>query len=338
MTTIYDIAKATGYSAPTVSRALTGTGHLTEATRNKIINAASEMGYEPNSMARGLTTKRTNLIGIIYDDVQMARGFAHPLFSGVLNTFRELVENQGYDIIFLSRYFKMSYLAHARYRAVEGIAIINPETGNYQKYEEFADNNIPCVSTSMIIPGICSVLSENEKAGFQAAEYLLEMGHRKIAYISGPYDLYSKAAIERYNGFKRGLEAHGIEMDESYFEKCDYWYAKSGRDSFERLYNRHKDMTAVFTSSDLLAMGIMQFAKEKGIRLPDDLSIIGFDDDNVSEFMSPSLTTFRQNSRLIAEKAASLILGAIGGEAINETEIRISTDFVKRSSVKNLCQ
>ena len=106
MTTIYDIAKATGYSAPTVSRALTGTGHLTEATRNKIINAASEMGYEPNSMARGLTTKRTNLIGIIYDDVQMARGFAHPLFSGVLNTFRELVENQGYDIIFLSRYFK----------------------------------------------------------------------------------------------------------------------------------------------------------------------------------------------------------------------------------------
>lgn len=336
MVTIYDIAKATGYSAPTVSRALTGTGKLTAETRQKIIAAAKSMGYEPNSVARSLTTKKTNLIGIIYDDIQMARGFTHPLFSGVLDTFREAVEKQGYDIIFLSRYFKMSYLAHARYRAVEGVAIINPETGHYTKYEEFSGDDIPCVSTSAIIPGICSVLSENEEAGYQAAKFLVSMGHKKIAYLSGPFDSYSMAAIERYTGFKRALSDCGIAMDESYFEKCDAWYARSGKEGFERLYARHSDMTAVFTSSDLLATGIMQAAGEKGIRLPDDLSIIGFDDDKVSEFITPSLTTFRQNSRMIAQKAAELLLGAIGGKKIESDFVRIPAEFIVRDSVKRL--
>lgn len=336
MVTIYDIARATGYSAPTVSRALTGTGHLTQATRDKIAAVAKDMGYEPNSMARGLTTKRTHLIGIIYDDVQMSRGFTHPLFSGVLDTFREIVEKQGFDIIFLSRYFKMSYLSHAKYRAVEGIAIINLENGQYQRYEEFSSSDIPCVSTSMTIPGICSVLTENAEAGYRAAEYLLSLGHTRIAYLSGPSDSFSLAAVERYEGFKRALAAHGVATDESYYERCDMWTSEAGKAGFARLFERHCDMTAVFTSSDLLAMGIMQFAQEHSIRLPDELSIIGFDDDKVSEFMTPSLTTFRQNSKLIAQKTAELLIDAISGTPIPKNDVRLSADFIIRDSVKDI--
>ena len=336
MVTIYDIARATGYSAPTVSRALTGTGKLTEETRKKIIAAANEMGYEPNSIARSLSTKRTNLIGIIYDDVQMSRGFTHPLFSGVLNTFRETVEKQGYDIIFLSRHFKMSYLAHARYRAVEGVAIINPETGQYDNYEDFAASDIPCVSTSAIIPGICSVLSKNEEAGYTAAKYLVAMGHKKIAYLSGPYDSYSTSALERYKGFSRGLEECGQKIDESYFEKCDTWADTSGRAGFARLYERHSDITAVFSSSDLLARGIIQYANENNISLPDDLSVIGFDDDSASSFITPSLTTFRQKSADIAKMASELLINAINGKPIKEDLVRIPADFIVRNSVKRL--
>jgi len=334
MVTIYDIARATGYSAPTVSRALTGTGKLTEETRKKIIAAANEMGYEPNSIARSLSTKRTNLIGIIYDDVQMSRGFTHPLFSGVLNTFRETVEKQGYDIIFLSRHFKMSYLAHARYRAVEGVAIINPETGQYNNYEDFAASDIPCVSTSAIIPGICSVLSENEEAGYIAAKHFVAMGHKKIAYLSGPYDSYSTAALERYKGFKRGLEECG--MEEPYCEICDTWADDAGKAGFSRLYERHNDITAVFTSSDLLARGIIQYANENNISLPDDLSVIGFDDDSASSFITPSLTTFRQNSAVIAKKASELLINAINGKPIEDDLVRIPAEFIVRNSVKRL--
>ena len=336
MVTIYDIARATGYSAPTVSRALTGTGKLTQATRKKIISTANEMGYEPNSIARSLSTKKTNLIGIIYDDVQMSRGFTHPLFSGVLNTFRETVEKQGYDIIFLSRHFKMSYLAHACYRAVEGVAIINPETGEYNSYEEFAKSDIPCVSTSAIIPGICSVLSENEEAGYIAAKHLVAMGHKKIAYISGPYDSFSKSAIERLHGFQRGLKEYGLSLDESHIEKCDTWIEESGKKAFSRLYERHSDITAVFSSSDLLARGIIQYANEKNISLPNDLSVIGFDDDSASSFLTPSLTTFRQDSATIAEVASELLINAINGKPIQDEFVRIPADFIIRNSVKDM--
>lgn len=334
MITIYDIANAAGVSAPTVSKALNGTGHLSEKTRKFILKTAREMGYEPNSAARSLATKRTYLIGVIYDDPSMRRGFNHPVFSGVLNKFKENVEAAGYDIIFLSGHTKMSYRAHASFRAVEGIAIINPERNFYSQLEELGKMGIPCISTNAVIPGICTIVSDNRRAGYMAAEYLLSMGHSKIGFLSAPSDNFSYASKERYEGFCQCMKEKKIPVDDSYFEECENWNVKSGQDSFERLYERHPDMTAVFAVSDLLAMGVMNFVHTHDIKVPDELSIMGFDDDYISEYTNPRLTTFRQDSEGIANLAADLLLQHMVGLPVPNKMIKLPCEFINRDSIR----
>ncbi|MCQ2591890.1 MAG: LacI family transcriptional regulator [Treponema sp.] len=334
MVTIYDIAKATGVSAPTVSKALNGIGTMTEATRNKILETAKQLGYEPNMSARTLTTKKSHLIGVVYDDTGMSRGFGHPLFSVLLNRFREQIEQAGYDIIFLSRHFGMSYFAHSKFRSIDGLIIITPDNDcPYEEFLPFVDHKVPCVSTNTIIKGICTVITENESGGYKAAEYFIKKGHTKIAFLSGPRNNISFAAEERLKGFKKAFSDYGLSFDENLFEECDFWHVNAGYEAFKRLYSRTKDFTAIFACSDLMAYGVMQFAEENGISLPDDLSIIGFDDDSISEFSKPHLTTFRHDAVKIADMAAEMLFQQLTDIPVPEI-IRFPAEFIERDSVK----
>jgi DNA-binding LacI/PurR family transcriptional regulator len=335
MTTIYDIAAKTGYTAPTVSKAINGTGYLNVKTREKILKIADDMGYQPNMVARTLTTKKSNLIGVIYDDCKMQKGFDHPLFGGVLNRFRSQVENAGYDIIFLSKQFNMSYAAHSRYRCVDGVIIINPDDDGADDLSAIQRAGIPCISTNNYIPGVCTVVTENEKSGYNGAEYLLSMGHRKIAFLSGPVNNFSPASRERYEGFRRCLKYHGIDFDERLFEECKYWHSKAGFEGIEQIFSRTADFSAVFAADDLLAFGVMQYAEEHHIAIPDQLSLIGFDDDRVASFCHPRLTTFAQNKVEIADLAAEMLLQLIVGIPAPEM-IRIPADLIVRESVKKI--
>ena len=337
MVTIYDIAKETGFSAPTISKALNGSGSLSKATREKIIETAKKMGYEPNMSARTLATKKSRLIGVIYDDTGMNRGFTHPLFSVLLNRFREQIEQAGYDLIFLSRHFNMSYYAHATFRSVDGIIIINPAEYNAKYYEEFLAQHIPCVSTNTILDGIPTIITENEIGGYQAAEYFIKKGHKKLAYLCGPRNRFSSAAEDRFTGFKRACADYGIEFDESLFEECDYWHMEAGIEGFKRLYQRNKDFTAVFACSDSYAYGILKYAEEKGIRIPEDISIIGFDNDAGTEYAKPHLTTFQHDAFKIAEMAAELLFQQLCDIPIPDI-VRFPPIFIERNSVKDLTQ
>ena len=126
---------------------------------------------------------------------------AHPLFSPVLTRFREKIEAAGYDIIFLSRHFNMTYFSHANFRCIDGVIIINPATNTPADFGDFVKTNLPRVSTNSIFDDICTVITANEKGGYEAAEYLIKHGHKKIAYISAPVDEISSAPTERFNGF-----------------------------------------------------------------------------------------------------------------------------------------
>lgn len=332
MVTIYDIAEATGYSAPTVSKALNGQGSLSEETRQKIMTKAKELGYEPNISARTLTTKRSYLIGVIYDDTGMNMGFAHPLFSPVLTRFREKIEAAGYDLIFLSRHFDMTYSSHANFRSIDGVVIINPATNTPADFEDFVKTDLPRVSTNSVFEGICTVITENEQGGYAAAEYLVQHGHKKIAYISGPVDGISTAPAERFKGFKSALEKHGL-FDESLYEISAAWDKESGTHAFERLIKRRKDLTAVFVTNDQIAFGIYDYAKKHGLRIPEDISIIGFDDEISSEYLG--LTTFRQSTTEIADIAAQMMLDQIDGKEVPPI-IRCKAEIVERNSVKTI--
>ena len=332
MVTIYDVAKATGFSAPTVSKALNGIGSLSEETRQKILEAAKKMGYEPNITARTLTTKKSYLIGVIYDDTGMHKGFSHPLFSPLLDSFRDRVEAAGYDIIFLSRHFSMTYFSHANFRMIDGVIIINSATYSPTDYDDFIKNNLPRVSTNSVLEGICTVITTNEQGGADAAEYFVQNGHKKIAYISAPVNGISAAPNERYVGFRNTLEKYGL-FNPDYYELSTSWDKENACEAFERLIKRHKDITAVFTTNDQLAFGVIKYANEHGLRVPEDISVIGFDDDYGAEYAG--LTTFRQNATEIGEIAAKMLLDQIDGKTVPLT-VRSNPEFIERSSVKKI--
>ena len=332
MVTIYDIAEATGYSAPTVSKALNGLGSLSEETRQKILDKAKELGYEPNSTARTLTTKKSYLIGVIYDDTGMHKGFSHPLFSPVLDRFREKIEAAGYDIIFLSRHFNMTYFSHANFRCIDGVIIINPATNTPADFEDFVKTGLPRVSTNSVFEGICTVITANEQGGYAAAEYFINHGHKRIAYISAPVDGISTAPMERFEGFKAAMETYGL-YDEDLYELSAGWDKESAGEAFGRLIKRHKDLSAVFVTSDQLAFGIYDYAKAHNIRIPEDISVIGFDDDFAAEYAG--LTTFRQSTTEIADIAANMMLDQIEGKTVPPI-IRCRPEIVERDSVKTI--
>ena len=337
MVTIYDIAKKTGYSAPTISKALNGTGGLSAATRKKILDVAEEIGYKPNMAARALTTKKSFLIGIIYEDFYMKAGFEHPLFGGILNTFRTEMESSGYDLIFLSKMFRSgttSYLDHCILRGVDGVVVINPDE-TVVELIDLAKSDIPGVSTNDIIPGIPYVITENFEAGRRAAEYFIQNGHKKFAYISGPSTKYTMASVERLDGFKNCLLANNIEFDDSYVGLCSSWFKEDGFEAMKELLTNHSYITAVFSSNDSIAVGAMNYCQSIGLRIPDDISFIGFDDEIVSSYCIPPLTTFRQKREEIAEVAAEILHNRLAGLPVSDS-VRISADFIERSSVKNL--
>ena len=332
MVTIYDIAEATGYSAPTVSKALNGLGSLSEETRQRIMDKAKELGYEPNITARTLTTKKSYLIGVIYDDTGMNKGFSHPLFSPVLERFREKVEAAGYDIIFLSRHFNMTYFSHANFRSIDGVIIINPATNTPADFEDFVKTNLPRVSTNSVFDGICTVITANEQGGYEAAEYFVNHGHKKIGYISTPVDGISTAPTERYNGFKTALEKYNL-FDESLYELSAGWDKDSAAEAFARLIKRRKDLSAVFVTSDQLALGVYEYARNHGLRIPEDISLIGFDDDIASEYLG--LTTFRQSTTEIADISAQMMLDQIEGKTVPPI-VRCRPLLIERNSVKTI--
>ncbi|BDC94430.1 LacI family DNA-binding transcriptional regulator [Treponema bryantii] len=332
MVTIYDIAEATGYSAPTVSKALNGLGSLSEETRQRIINKAKELGYEPNISARTLTTKKSYLIGVVYDDTGMNKGFSHPLFSPVLNRFREKIEAAGYDIIFLSRHFNMTYFSHANFRCIDGVIIINPATNNASDFDDFIRTNLPRVSTNTIFKDICTVITANEQGGYAAAEYFINHGHKKIAYISAPVDGISAAPTERYEGFKSALKTYNL-YDEELYELSATWDKESAYEAFGRLIKRRKDITAVFVTNDQLAFGVCDYAKDHNIKIPEDISVIGFDDDFAAEYAG--LTTFRQSANEIAEISAQMMLDQIDGKTVPSI-IRCRPELIERNSVKTI--
>ena len=287
--------------------------------------------------ARALTTKKSFLIGIIYEDTHMKKGFEHPLFSGILSKFRIEMENSGYDLIFLSKSFgfgKTSYLDHCVHRNVDGVVVINPaETDS--EILELASSDIPCVSTNDIIPGIPYVITENFDAGYKAAEYFIQNGHKKMCYIAGPSSVYTTASMERLEGFKKCLSENQICFDESLIETSPSWFRENGFNAMEKIWKRHNDVTAVFAANDGMAIGAMEYFQSIGVSVPDKVSFIGFDDELFSSYFTPTLTTFRQNRARIAEIAAEILCNRLAGLPVADC-VRVDANFIVRDSVKDI--
>ncbi len=337
MVTVYDISKITGYSPSTVARVINGSGMVSDETKERILAAAEITGFKQKSKEKDAASHANKLIGIIVENESFTNGLEHPLFGGILNCFREQAEKNGFDLMYLSKRLnsKMnSYIDLCKLRNIDGILILNSiyEDPEIQK---LAASGIPCVSSNEFIPGICTVVSENTAAAKKAVQYLLEKGHKKIGYIGGPFQIKSPASIERCEGYKQALKSAGIKMQPSWVEKAEYWELDAGIKAAEKLFTDNPDLTAVFCASDTIAAGAMQYLQKQGRRIPDDVSIIGFDDSLISACCVPPITTFRQDREKIAVTCAGKLIDAINGNQGYEI-VRIPVQFIERESVADI--
>lgn len=309
MVTIYDIAERAGVSAATVSKVLNGYKDVSAKTVTKVQLICEEMGYRPNSVARGLATKKSSAIGIFFTD-HLNSGFRHPFLQDILASFKEVVGLAGYDLVFFSddrpNNHLNSFYDRAKHRNVDGVFLMGvPRTD--PNLHSLAHGNLPCMAIDLDIlgPRASYITSDNIGGAIKAVDHLVEMGHRDIAFIS---DVFStKPGQDRLIGFRLALEKHQISMRSEWILNGDFT-EQGGYKSCLRLFEKSKLPTAIFCAGDMMALGASRALNEKGIRVPEEMSVIGFDDLALLKFVKPGLTTIHQNKDLLGKRAATELL------------------------------
>ncbi|MDR0975246.1 MAG: LacI family transcriptional regulator [Ruminococcus sp.] len=332
MPTIKDIANACGVSIATVSKALNGHDDVAEKTKTLIKNAAREMGYTPNSQAQALKTNRTYNLGVLFSD-NAGRGLTHSYFSQVLDGFKVYVEKQGYDVTFIGPRFgnrRMTYLEHAKCRNFDGICIVCVDSFEEPMIKELSLAGYPIVTVDYAYPGFPAVLSDN-KAGMKAlVTYAYSMGHRKIAYIYGDD---SDVTSERVSSYLETLETLHIDVNPSYLVGGLYIQTELTEEITTRLLELPDPPTCIIMPDDFAAMGGINAIQNKGLSIPKDISIIGYDGAKVAEVLRPPLTTFRQDAHKIGAEAARRLISDIKKEPHNSRLLTVSGEIIIGGSV-----
>lgn len=308
MVSLKDISLACGVSVATVSKALNDHSDIGEATKNKIQEMAKQMGYLPNAMARALKTNRTYNIGVLFEDAA-GSGLTYDYFSFMLDSFKRTVEKQGYDITFLNNRgnSSMSYLEHCRYRQFDGVFIACTDFYDPQVLE-LVRSDIPIVTIDHVFDNCISVISDNVDGMQQLVKYAYECGHRKIAYIHGPECSVTKA---RLSSFFYTAESLGLDIPDEYVCEAPYRDAEAAGNETRRLLELKNPPTCILYPDDSTCFGGINAIHELNLNIPADVSVIGYDGISSSQMGSLKLTTLKQDTTSIGEKAAKMLLELI---------------------------
>lgn len=311
MVSMKDISAACGVSVATVSKALNDHNDIGEETKLHIKTIAKEMGYFPNSSARALKTNRSFNLGVLFVDEYPQSGLTHDYFSSILDSFKVTVEAQGYDITFINcnkgRKNRMSYLEHSRYRGVDGVLIACVQFGE-EEVQELVKSDIPVVTIDYLFNNRLAVNSDNVKGMKDLLTYIYRQGHRKIAYLHGQYSAVTEA---RMKSFYRTAEELGISIPDDYIWEGKYRDVQNAERNTERFLNMKDRPTCIIYPDDFAAMGGMNAIKAQGLRIPEDISIAGYDGINIAAQIEPQLTTIHQDTRTIGKVAAQNLINLI---------------------------
>ncbi len=310
MISMKQIAERCGVSVATVSKALNNHNDIGAATKARICKVADELGYYPNVAARTLKTNRSNNLGVLFADAAHS-GLTHDYFAAVLEAFKLEAESRGYDITFINTHTgtgNMSYLEKCRQRSIDGVVIAcigfdRPEV------IDLMNSSIPTVTIDYTSNNCTSITSDNLK-GIQAlTEYIIKKGHRRIAYIHGDSD--SAVTKTRMIGFYQTLDRYHITIPENYICPASYLDLNSARMFTERLLDLQKPPTCILYPDDTALIGGLNVIRERNLKIPDDISVAGYDGLRVSRFIAPKLTTIRQDTMEIGSKAATQLINLI---------------------------
>ncbi|MCF7923714.1 MAG: LacI family transcriptional regulator [Candidatus Izimaplasma sp.] len=303
MVTIKDISKKSGVSIATVSKALNNYSDISVKTKDTIVKLAKEMGYVPNSSAQSLKTQHSYTIGIIFEDVT-DYGLQHPLFSKILESYKNVIESKGYDIMFLAKNMGNqtgSYLQHSMRKQVDGILVLC-EDFNSDEMIELYQSDIPTVLIDYSVPSAVTVTSNNNQGMEQGVRFLRDLGHKKIAHIYG--DRHTYIGGQRKLAFEVSMRKFQLDLRELFMVSGQYFSKEDGYRAMQEILRLKDQPTAIFCASDMLAIGAIQAIKDVGKSVPEDYSIVGFDGVDIGQMITPKLTTIKQDARKMGEIAA----------------------------------
>jgi LacI family transcriptional regulator len=330
--TIRDVAARAGVSHQTVSRVINDSPRVTEATRDRVLTAIRDLAFVPSPMARGLLSNQTRSIGVVADDI------SDHFFARMVAGAEAEARRRGYYLMIGSVEpddDEGGYLRLMLERRVEALILARPSAPlGADDLRAARGAGIPLVAVgTSALAGVPLVDVDNRRGGFEATQHLLEHGHRRIATIVGPPAWPSAAA--RLDGYRLALGEAGVEDDPELVEHAAGWDLESGVAAATRLLDRDADFTALFAHSDLIALGAMRRLREAGVHVPDDVSVVGFDDLPVAAYVEPALTTVHQPMREVGALAAGLVLDRLAGGPPPAPEPHmLRAALVTRDSVK----
>lgn len=327
--TIKDIASLAGVSHMTVSRALNNSSSIKEDTKKKIEKIAKELGYIPNYNAKSLVLDRSFNIGLFLSTLNLgtSQNFFYETVRGVSNTL-----DDAYNLVIrgINELQNFNSLNKKRF---DGILLMSQSKQDDAFILNVQNKNIPIVVLNREIPNssIINILTKDKKGAYTLIEYLLKLGHTKIALIQGKKDF--AATQSRKEGYLEALQSYNVPVVAEYIIKGNYDY-QSGYEAMKSLLTCKDKPTAVFCSNDEMAIGAIKFCQEKGILVPDDISIAGFDENSISTFMNPSLTTVRRPIYDLSREGTKLLLKIIEDPAKKTIEYVhwLDTELIIRES------
>ena len=307
MVSMKDIARQCGVSVATVSKALNGQPDIGEETRERICAVARDMGYMTNSAARALKTNRTYNLGVLFVDERRS-GLAHEYFSAVLESFKVEAEAHGYDITFINHNVggkPTTYLQHCLYRGVDGVVIACVDFTNPQ-VQELVDSGIPLVTIDHVFDGRLAVVSDNVRGVEALVRHVYSMGHRKIAFLHGER---TSVTNNRLIGFHRTCQELGLQIPDEYVIECVYHDPDRCAEATRKLLQLPDRPTCVLFPDDYSYIGGLRVLTEAGLRVPEDISAVGYDGINLAVVMG--LTTFCQDTKALGTTAADRLISLI---------------------------
>ena len=329
--TIFDVAERAGVSIKTVSRVVNDEPNVRDATREKVLSVVRQLQYKPNAAARALSGRRSRSIGLIYENAQEFN-----YTSDVLNGTLGACEACGYSLLLCplnmpSPDIRERIRGFATQARVEGFVLPAPVGDVSEVTGLLQDMRIPfaAIAPRDPLPDEINVACKDEEATFSLTEYLIEQGHRSIGYIKGHPD--HGASAKRFAGYRRALHQHGLALDVALVRQ-GFFDFDSGKACAAELLDLPQPPRAIVAGNDDMAAGVLFEARERGLSVPDQLSVAGFDDTRLASRLWPPLTTVRQPIMQMAETAARLLIDRLNGETANAPDEPFACEVVIRDS------
>ncbi len=348
-----DIAKIVGVSRSTVSRVINNYPDIPPATREKVLKAIKEYNYYPNASARRLAGMKSSTLGLFVIDIKDNEKPHHVIeknedllygnsyFSPFINAFIDQSNKAQYHVL-VSTVYSSNELWKIQSafceKRIDGAAIIGSSNTDYNKIAQIVDKNFVMVAVDFDgdkenMGTVMTVNVNNYDGVSDAVEYLIELGHRDIGIITG--DLNKISGKVRFDSFKHALSRHCLPLSNDFIAYGDFT-EYSGYEGMKKILASEKKPTAVFVSNDTMAIGTYRAIKERGLKIPDDISVIGFDNSYISQYMFPPLTTVNVSLPEIAKCSIDLLLESINRNEIKTTQKMVNVEIIKRNSCKRI--